>query len=309
MFPIPTFYDPANVGRPYEPDFQAAYQAGLKVFHGFQKTAAADQPRILAWLIDMQGDFIYPAPLGRLSVPGAVADSQRTIEWLYRNVQHLTEISASLDTHTPYQIFYPTWWKNRAGDHPAPYTVISAQQVKDQEWLPTLHAEWSLHYVETLEKVGRKQLMIWPFHCMEGTAGRALLPALSEAIMYHSGARMAQPVYLPKGTLPYTEYYSVVEPEVKYPNHPDGGLNTRYLESLATFDLIYVAGQARSHCVLESVASVVRYFADRPAVLQKFRFLEDCSSCITGFEAATEARFNEFATAGVRMVKSTDLVG
>lgn len=302
----PSFYDPAQVGRIYEPDLQRAYAEGAAAR---QTPASSDQQRVLLWLIDMQNDFILPAPLGRLPVPNAVQDAQRTIEWLYRNVHSVTQIAASLDTHTPFQIFYPTWWRNAQGEPPAPYTVISAEAVAKGVWTPTMDEAWSVQYVEELEKVGKKQLMIWPFHCMEGTNGRALLPALAEAILYHSGARTAQPVYLTKGTIPQTEFYSVVEPEVKYPQHPDGGLNTRFLEFIASFDLIYVAGEARSHCVLATLHSVLRYFADQPQVIAKLRFLEDCASSISGFEQSTEEQLGAMAAQGMRLVKSTDPLG
>ncbi|MDW8300376.1 MAG: hypothetical protein RML95_13680 [Anaerolineae bacterium] len=303
---FPSFYDPKTVGQIYEPDLQRAYAEGAAAF---QTPASSDQQRVLLWLIDMQNDFILPAPLGRLPVPNAVQDAQRTIEWLYRNVHQVTHIAASLDTHTPFQIFYPTWWKNAKGERPAPYTVISAEDVAKQIWLPDLEPEWSAYYVEELEKVGKKQLMIWPFHCMEGTAGRALLPALSEAIMYHSGARAAQPTYLTKGTIPHTEFYSVVEPEVKYPRRPDGGLNTAFLDMIASYDLVYVAGEARSHCVLATLDSTLRYFANQPEVIAKLRFLDDCTSSIPGFEQATEERLGAMAAQGLRFVNSTDPIG
>lgn len=299
-------YDPAKVGTIYEPDMQRAYEQGLA---DFKTPASADSPRVLAWLIDVQIDFVFPAPIGRLSVPGAVEDTRRTIEWIYRNTHHITQIAASLDTHTPFQIFYPSWWKNARGERPAPFTAISADDVRKGVWMPITEPAWSIRYLEELENVGKKQLMIWPFHCMEGSTGRALVPALSEAIMYHSGARMAQPTYLTKGTIAHTEFYSVVEPEVKYPKHPDGGLNTRFLEMVAQFDLIYVAGQARSHCVLETMNSVMRHFAAQPEVIRKLRFLDDCTSSIPGFEKSTEAALQRFAQQGVKMVRSGDQIG
>lgn len=302
----PAIYDPANVEHLYEPDFQRAYETGLAEF---QRDTDSDSPRVLLWLVDMQVDFVFPAPLGRLPVPGALADARRTIEFLYRNVQRITQISASLDTHTPHQIFYPSWWKNGEGKHPAPYTVITADDVRHGNWMPVFEMDWSVRYVRELEQVGKKQLMIWPFHCMEGTSGRSLVPALSEAIIYHSGTRKAQPLYVPKGTIPFTEYYSVVEPEVKYSNHPDGELNVKFLRAVANFDLIYVAGQARSHCVMETMNSILRYFGQTPEVIRKFRFLNDCSSSIQGFEEVTEARIKEFARQGVQIVQSTDDIG
>lgn len=306
MVAMPAVYDPGQVGQIYDPDFQQAYEMGLS---DFQNPASKDSPRVLAWLIDMQVDFVFPAPTGRLTVPNAIEDTRRTVEWLYRNVHQITQIAASLDTHTPFQIFYPTWWKNANGDHPTPYTVISADDVRNGVWMPVTEPVWSIRYLDELEQSGKKQLMIWPFHCMEGTLGRALVPAVSEAIMYHSGARMAQPTYLTKGTIAHTEFYSVVEPEVKYSKHPEGGLNTRFLDMVAKFDLIYVAGQARSHCVLETMQSVVRHFANSPEVIRKLRFLDDCTSSIPGFEQATEDQLQQFAAQGMRLVKATDPIG
>ncbi len=295
-----------KVGTMYDPDFQSAYETGLA---DFQSPASQDSPRVLLWLIDMQVDFVFPAPTGRLTVPGAIDDTRRTIEWLYNNVHDVTQIAASLDTHTPFQIFYPSWWTNDNGEHPQPYSVITADDVKNGHWRPITEPVWSVKYLEELETVGKKQLMIWPFHCMEGTAGRSLVPALSEAIMYHSGARMAQPTYLTKGTIAHTEFYSVVEPEVKYSKHPDGGLNTRFLEMVSKFDLIYVAGQARSHCVLETMNSVMRHFANQPEVIRKLRFLDDCTSSIPGFEQVTEDAIQDFVSKGMRLVNSTDAIG
>jgi len=303
---FPAVYQAANVGKLYEPDFQRAFDTGRAAF---KTPADQDSRRVLLWLIDVQIDFVFPAPIGRLPVPHAVEDTQRAIEWLYRNIHQITHIAASLDTHIPLQIFYPSWWVNSSGEHPAPYTVITAEDGRSGVWKPVLELEWSLHYLEELEKGGKKQLMIWPFHCMEGTAGRALVPALSEAIMVHSGARMAQPIYLTKGTIPYTEFYSVVEPEVKYPNHPEGGLNTHFLELVSQYDLIYLAGQARSHCVLETAYSVMRHFAGQPQIIGKLRFLDDCTSSITGFEQTTEAQLQQFREQGMTFVQSTDPIG
>lgn len=303
---LPAFVQQPRVTEIYDPDLQDAYDAGL---NDLRKPASQDSPKVLAWLIDMQIDFIYPAPVGRLPVPNATEDAKRTIEWLYRNVHQITQIAASLDTHTPFQIFYPSWWKNAKGDHPTPYTVITADDVRKGVWRPMVEPVWSIRYLDELESVGKKQMMIWPFHCIEGTTGRALIPALSEAVMYHSGARLAQPTYLTKGTIAHTEFYSVVEPEVKYSKHPEGGLNTRFLDMVALFDLIYIAGQARSHCVLETMQSVMRHFASSPDVIKKLRFLDDCTSSIPGFEKTTEAQLQKFAAQGMRLVRSTDPIG
>jgi nicotinamidase-related amidase len=81
------------------------------------------------------------------------------------------------------------------------------------------------------------------------------------------------------------------------------------LEFVASYDLIYVAGQARSHCVLETMNSLLRHFQDAPEIIRKVRFLDDCTSSIAGFEEATERRIAEFVAQGVQLVKASDPIG
>ena len=189
-------------------------------------------------------------------------------------------------------------------------TTITSEDVQQGKWKPTTEAAWSIEYVKELESSGKKELLIWPYHCLEGTLGRAMVPALSEAVMYHAGARTAQPLYLPKGKIARTEYYSAVEPEVKYPDHPDGTLKTDFLDTIAQYDLIYIAGQARSHCVLETMNSMLSYYGEEhPDVIEKIRFIDDATSSIPGFEDATEQRISEFEEAGVKMVNAADPIG
>ncbi len=305
---FPSFYDPAKVGTLYVPNtFEAVTQgqaAGLS-------PADQDHRRVLLLLVDAQVDFIHPD--GALSVPGAVDDTRRTIEWLYRHVGQVTAVAASLDSHTPIQIFYPTWWADQDGNPPAPFTLITADDVRQGRWKPLFEPEWSVRYVQTLEAQAKKILTIWPFHTMIGTPGQTLTPALYEAIAYHAGARRAQPIFLTKGAIPKTENYSILEPEVKVPDHPFGDLNRQFLEMLTSYDLVYIAGQAKSHCVLETATSIMRYFADQPDRIARLRFLIDCTSSVVhpqiDFDALANAALTQFEAQGLHLVRSTDPLG
>jgi nicotinamidase-related amidase len=302
---FPSFYDPARIGQLYVPNVGLAVDESYQAGH---HRADEDKNRSILVLVDMQIDFIHAD--GALPVPGAIDDTRRLIEWLYKYTGSITAIAASLDSHVAIQIFLPSWWEDEHGDRPAPYTIISDDDVKSGRWKPVYEPEWSLSYVETLEKQAKKQLMIWPYHCMLGTPGHAITPALVEAIAYHSGARRTQPIYLTKGQIPKTEYYSMLEPEVKVPNHPMGELNTSFLNMLNRYDRIYIAGQAKSHCVLETITSIVRYFTGQMNIISKIRLLTDCMSPIphtsVDFDAHTDAKFAEFAAEGIKMLKSTD---
>lgn len=307
---FPGFYSPDRVGQLYVPDTTRAITEGQSANIA---PASSDTRQTLLLLIDAQVDFIHED--GALSVPGAVADTQRTIEWLFRNLGDITTIAASLDSHTPIQIFYPTWWTDGQGNPPAPYTTITSDDIAQGRWIPALEPEWSIEYVRKLEEQAKKVLMIWPYHTMIGTPGQAITPALYEAIAYHSGARGAQPHFLTKGFIARTEHYSILEPEVKVPETiaGEGTLNTQFLKMLATYDLIYVAGQAKSHCVLETVTSIMRYFADQPQILARLRWLSDCTSSVIhpeiDFDRMANATLASFEQQGMRQVLSSDPIG
>jgi len=300
----PEFYKPENVGQIYVPDTAAAVLAGRAAN---LNPASKAQVKTILVLVDVQVDFVHET--GALVVPGAVEDTRRTIEWIFNNVNRITTIAASLDSHVPIQIYFPTWWADENNAHPAPYTVIRSEDVQAGKWRPLYDEEWSMEYVELLEKGSRKELMIWPYHCLEGTPGHSLMPALYEAIAYHSAARQTQPIFLSKGSIPQTEYYSMLEPEVKVPEHPLGTLNTDFLNTVASYDKIYVAGQAKSHCVLETVSSMMRYFDDQPKVINKMRVLKDCMSSVRhptiDFDTMANKAFKAFEQRGLQIADSS----
>ena len=74
-------------------------------------------------------------------------------------------------------------------------------------------------------------------------------------------------------------------------------------------DEIYVVGEAKSHCVYESLNQILEFFKSRPDVTSKITILEDCMSSIPSYEAATDAAFDSFKTTyKVNIKKSTDIV-
>jgi nicotinamidase-related amidase len=301
----PSFYDEKKIGSLYLPDTLQAVAEGQKA--GLT-SSSEDKRRVRLLLVDTQVDFIHRD--GSLAVPGALDDTKRTIEFIFKNADEITSIAASLDTHTLFQIFYPTWWVNERGEHPAPFTMITLADVKRGIWRPLTDPVGSIKYLEELEEKAKKVLMIWPFHTMVGTPGHAIVPSLFEAIVYHGAARNSQPTWLIKGMIPQTEHYSILEPEVKIPKHPMGSLNTSFLDDLARYDIIYVAGQAKSHCVLETMISITRYFKDQSEVIAKIRFLMDCTSSVQhpdiDFEAMANQQLKEMEKLGVQLVESTD---
>lgn len=305
---FPSFYKPEKVGVLYRPQISQVIEAASDTTI---RPAREDKRRILLLLVDPQVDFVHRD--GSLCVPGAIEDTRRTIEWLFNNLEQVTDIVASLDSHFPIHIFYPGWWVNEEGRYPKAMTAIKAQEVDEGRWRPVFKAEWSRYYVHELERKAKKTLLIWPYHTLIGTPGHSITPALYEAISYHSTARGSEMTHVVKGRIAKTEHYSLLEPEIKVPGEPGGGLNTRLLDRMATYNLIYIAGQAKSHCVLETVTSIINYADVQPGLVRKLRLLTDCMSSVAhpdiDFEALAEEKFMQFGKQGLQRVSVDDPLG
>ncbi len=304
MSPTPSFYDPGRIGTLFHPDLAAiaaeAKAAGLP-------PADCDTRRTLLLIIDMQVDFCHER--GRLYVPGALGDVRRLIEFIHRNAAGITGIICSLDSHHVFQIFHPAWWVDAGGGHPAPFTTITRADVEQGRWRPVLQPEWSLDYVRRLEQDAKKQLTIWPYHVPIGGVGNALDPELWSTIFWHALARASRPHWLVKGGIPETEHYSILRPEIEIDTHPQGRLNRELVAAVEGCDRLVVAGEASSHCVLESLEDLVEVFGDRPDRLARIRLLTDCTSAVPhpqiDFAAIAAERFGEFAARGVEFAPST----
>jgi nicotinamidase-related amidase len=288
--------------------------------------ARADGERIAAFGIDGQVAFCTPG--ASLFVPGAVEDTVRIVEWLYRNLTRVTTLVLSLDTHSVHQVFHPAAWVDEEGRHPAPFTVISTDDVRKGRWRPVLRVEGfpdfapsALEYCEQLERSGRYVLTIWPYHALLGGASHALVPALMEAALFHSVARRAETVFEIKGRSAVTENYSVLAPEVRaLGGRAVGEFNTPLFDLLLSHDRVYVFGQAKSHCVRATLLDLLEECRRRdPALLSRLHVLEDAMSPVPpppldplppslDFPRVADEALQAVAAAGMRVVRTTDPV-
>jgi nicotinamidase-related amidase len=304
---IPNLYSPEDAYKgPYAPRLSAFIAAGLTA--GLAPARDDTTTRALL-LVDEQHDFVDPA--GALAVPGAQGDLARLLAWFYANAAAITHIYASLDTHLPSHIFFSSWWINpQTGAHPAPFTAITVEDVEQGRWEPAVEPEWSRDYLRLLQRQAKKDLMIWPPHTMEGALGHMLAPPLSEAITWHSVARSVLPNYLSKGRTTRTEFYGVFGAEVTDLDDPASALNTAFLDEIMRHDRIYLAGEAKSHCVLETARQIVARFASQPDIPRRLYILRDCMSSVAhptiNFDALADAEFAEMERQGVHLSATTD---
>lgn len=264
------------------------------------RNSSEDEKRVLLLGIDIQNDFMEGGALG---VPGSIKDVQNLLHFTYENIEKITDIIVSLDTHQPMQIFHPSWWVNELGENPSPLTIISYEDVKQGKWKPVTNIEESLDYVMNLEKIGKKQLCIWPYHCIEGTFGCSLESQFSNLVYFHSVARSTNPSIVVKGLSSNTEMYGIFKPEYS----SDSIRNDELLKKISEYDQIIIAGEAKSHCVLESLLQLIEYFEEEKLDASKIVILEDCMSSIPGFEESTEETFRSLQQKfGIQLVNSTE---
>lgn len=290
-----------NVNHIGSPENPIALNDILKMANDEQMTPAKENmDKVLFIGIDVQQDFMDNGALG---VPGAHGDVERMTRFIYENMDKISNIAVSIDTHTPHQIFHPCWWVDANGNNPAPYTTITLADLDAGKWRPVISPMASRDYVEHLEKDGKKVLCIWPYHCIQGTTGCALENQFANMVYFHSVAKKSVVQRLVKGQDPLSEMYGVIKPEYD----TKGYINIDFLNKLEKYDKIIIAGEAKSHCVLESIKQMLEHYENRTDVTNKVYILEDCMSSIPGFEDATAKTFEDFKQKyKVNIVKSTD---
>lgn len=263
--------------------------------------ATQNTDKVLVIGIDVQQDFMDNGALG---VPNAINDVKNATKFIYDNMDKISQIAVSLDTHNPFQIFHPCWWVDENGNNPAPYTAITLADLDSGKWKPVISPIASREYVEHLEKDGKKVLVVWTYHCLQGTTGSALENQFANMVYFHSVAKKTMVQRLVKGQDPLSEMYGIIKPEYDTKNY----INIDFLNKIEKFDKIVILGEAKSHCVLESIKQMLEYYANKPEVTKKVFILEDCMSTIPSFEQVTEDAFNSFKKQyKVNIVKSTDL--
>ena len=129
--PLPPHFDSRRVGDVWRVEYGARFEDALAWAAAQGVTPAAeDERRVCLLVVDAQNTFCTPGyelfVAGR-SGTGALEDNRRLCEFVYRNLGALTHVVATLDTHTPFQIFHRTFLVDADGQHPDPYTLVSPQ--------------------------------------------------------------------------------------------------------------------------------------------------------------------------------------
>lgn len=229
-------------------------------------------------VIDPQNDFCDITE-ATLPVKEAKADMERLARFLKRVGGKLEDVHVTLDSHRLIDIAHPAWWMNQNGNQPNPFTIISAADIETGIWTPRNPGfrQRTLDYARALEAAAdHYKICVWPVHCLIGTWGHNVYETLNEALQDWSDKEYAMVDYVTKGSNPWTEHYGALMAEVPDPNDPSTGLNTAFLQMLSEADIVAVAGEASSHCVLKTVQQIADNIGETH--IKKFHLLRDCMS-------------------------------
>jgi nicotinamidase/pyrazinamidase len=251
-------------------------------------------------IIDPQNDFCDPTT-GSLYVPGAEADMTRLSRMVDRLLPKLADIHVTLDSHHMVDIAHPVFWKNGNGENPAPFSQITAEDVRKGSWTTTLPGarERALAYLDALEETGRYPHVIWPPHCLIGSAGHGVYSPLLDALTRWETERFGVVDYVTKGSNLWTEHFSAVQAEVPDPTDPGTQVNTRLIDTLEEADVILLAGEAGSHCLANTVRDIATNFSN-PEYVKKMVFLSDATSPVTGFESFQKDFIRDMTALGMK---------
>lgn len=260
-------------------------------------------------IIDPQNDFCDPK--GSLYVAGANGDMERTAALIARVGDRLEDIHVTLDSHHVFDIAHPLFWRSGAdASNPSPFTIISYDDVKNGVWttaVPSMY-KWALEYTKELQDGNRYPLCIWPPHCLIGSWGHSIYPALFDELLKWETENIAMVTKVTKGSNYKTEHYSAVKAEVPDPSDPDTQINTALINVLQDqADVIAVAGEASSHCVANTMFDIVAAFGS-PEYAKKIVLLTDCMSPVTGFEPYADDFFAKMAALGVTTSTSAEFL-
>lgn len=251
-------------------------------------------------VIDPQRDFTDPN--GRLYVPGANKDMANLARLVTRIAPKINKIHVTMDSHQEVDISHQLWWKDSSGNHPAPFTCISAEDVRNGRWTtsePSFYRR-SLAYLEALQAGGRYPHVIWPDHCIIGTEGHAINAEFQGALHEWVIGKFPRMVnYVTKGSNPWTEHFSGVQAEVPDPSDSTTQPNTKLVSTIEEGDIILLAGEALSHCLANTGRDIARMFD--PKSIKKLHLLTDACSNVTGFDQYGEDFVRDMVKMGMNL--------
>lgn len=248
----------------------------------------------------MQNDFCSPE--GALYVNGAEQDLKNVASFIAKQSSLIDHIILTQDNHHVIDISHPYFWTDKNGNYPQAFTTISADDVNSNKWRAGYYKEEAINYINELYKQGEYPHIIWPEHCIVGSKGAAIADELMVAIIdwSHKGRFFE---LIQKGLNPITEHFGALRANIPNSKDPSTMLNTSLIESLHKYNRILIAGEAKSHCV----ANTIKQICESEGLAQKLIILEDCMSNVTGMDKLADPIYKMAKQKGARFQVSQEI--
>jgi nicotinamidase/pyrazinamidase len=254
---------------------------------------------------------------GELCVPGAWEDMRRVAALVQRLGGRLAAIHVTLDSHHLLHIAHPIWFRDTAGRHPEPYTIMREEQgriigsrndanAKSRELgeFTTTRPDFlgrTIDYLRQLAASRRYPHCIWPPHCLIGTPGHNVVAPLMAVLLDWCRSNLRRINLTMKGSNPFVEHFSAVRAEVPDQDDPQTHLNRRLLDTWLEADEILLAGEAGSHCLANTLKDVADELPD-DSFLKRCVLLSDGTSPVPGFEQYQQDFIARMTARGMRTV-------
>ena len=249
----------------------------------------------------------------------------------------IDDIVATMDSHQRLHIAHPMFWRRLDnGNQPDPFTIMKEDNgtVVGHQFDPAAGAlvpvgefttivpsfmEWTdddtgekkgaLPYLRTLSSLGRYDHCVWPYHCLIGTAGHNIVTPLMDAFNEWEDKHVARgsAAYVQKvtkGSFLFAEHFSAVKAEVPDDKEPSTQMNSDFIDMLMEADEVLLAGEARSHCLANTVRDLADQFAGNDEFIKKCVLLTDCTSDVPGFEHLGTEFVNDMVARGMKTTTS-----
>lgn len=258
-------------------------------------------------IIDPQNDFM-DTKHAALPVAGAKADMRRLSKWMRINLHMIDHIVVTLDTHRFDHIAHPMRWLTERGEHPAPFTTITVEDVETGKYRASTASDcgWQQSYVRRLRERGGKDLMIWPPHCLMNQRGHDIEPTLNRSLARWMEETGRQVEFIQKGMCRDTEQYGAFAADVEILSVPSTRINIPFLKKLRSYQRHIWAGEALSHCLMASFEQA--YDDDFISTPAERIILTDATSPVAGFEKSAEEWLTRKRSNGVVLEQTESLM-
>ncbi|AGF48730.1 nicotinamidase [Candidatus Kinetoplastibacterium galatii TCC219] len=259
-------------------------------------------------IIDPQNDFCdipknkYQNPA--LPIKGSNNDMKRLAKFILANINNISEITITLDSHYRMDIAHTCFWR-RGDNNLEPFSKITSDDIIRGSVTPKTkdNKKQIIRYFEYIEKSEITGLTIWPVHCEIGTWGNNINKHIQVSRNLWEDKNSKKANILLKGLDPLREQFSIFSKDTRKNKKC---INRKLIKNLDKYDILLIAGESSSHCVKRTIEDLI-YNSNRKD-LQRIMVLTDCMSPVHGYEKRTRDFMSDMEDIGVTITNSIEVM-